>query len=29
VSAHDPAPAVWKFESHCWRRGNPLYEFMT
>ena len=29
VSAHDPAPAVWKFESHCRRRGNPLYEFMT
>jgi len=29
VSAHDPAPAVRKLESHPRRRGNPFYEFMT
>ena len=29
IVAHDPAPTVWKLESHLRQSGNPFYEFMA
>jgi hypothetical protein len=29
ASTHDPAPTVWKLESHPHRLGNPVYGYMA